>query len=142
MLGCHLEKKNKKTRSEGNFLELFPFFLEPRWQDTKMSVLNKRFLFVSRRVTERLCWFPVETAVNSGIHLGRLIKQKIAVCCQQPHSTTLPDPSSLSRRNGAEETPVTIHCPCNSLGSLLSVAWWLQWSTFGLVFPPRPCPVR
>lgn len=85
-------------------------------------------------------WFPVETAVNSGIHLGRLVKQKIPIRCQQPHSTTLPDPSYLSGRNGAEETPVTIHWPSNSCGvaSPSGLVTTVEHIWAGLPAPPLP----
>lgn len=44
-----------------------------------LSISNNRFLFVSLSVIERLHWFSVVTNVNSGLHLGCLIKQKIPV---------------------------------------------------------------
>lgn len=76
--------------------------------------------------------------MNSGIHLGRLIKQKIPIRCQQPHSTTLPGPSSLSGRNGAEETPVTIHRPSNSSG--VAPLSGLDDSRAQMGFPAPPLP--
>lgn len=92
-------------RAKGEFLlytSRFPSSPDPK--DIKMlSVLNKRFLFVAVRVTERLHWFSVVTIVNSGLHLGCLIKQKKPVAVNNHTAQPSPYPSSLSGRNGADE---------------------------------------
>lgn len=75
-----------------------------------LSVLNKRFLFVAVRVIERLLWFSVVTIVNSGLHLGCLIKQKKPVAVNNHTAQpSLPYPSSLSGRNGADEKQACHH---------------------------------
>lgn len=108
-----------------------------------LSVLNKRFLFVSRRVTERLHWFSVVTIVNSGLHLGRLIKQKTPFAVNNHTAQRFPSPhlhpeEMVQMRN----MPVTIHRPRNSSGvspfSGLVAREQHLYDTFGLALPPRP----
>lgn len=82
-----------------------------------LSVLNKRFLFVSMSVTERLYWCSVVTIVNSGLHLGCLIKQKIPVAvnnhtAQRSPVTLLNQESMVQTRN----MPAAIHWSRNSAG--------------------------
>lgn len=70
MLGYFVEIKGKFLL----FTSRFPS--SPDSKDIKMlSALNKRFLFASMRIIEAV----LVIIVNSGLHLGCLIKQKIPI---------------------------------------------------------------
>lgn len=135
-------------RLEEIFALCFRFLSSPDSKDIKIqSVLNKRFLFVSRRVTERLHWFSVVTIVNSGLHLGRLIKQKTPFAVNNHTAQRSPIPrlypeEMVQTRN----TTVTIHRPGNSsrvspFSGLVAREQHL-YDTFGLALPPRPQNIR
>lgn len=128
---------------KGKFLlytSRFPSTPDPK--DIKMlSVLNKRFLFVAVSVIARLLWFSVVTIVNSGLHLGCLIKQKkpVAVNNHTAQPSRIP-PLYLEGMVQTRNKPATIHWSRNSSGSLFSVVWWLENSTC-VTHPSLPaCP--
>lgn len=112
----------------GYFLEIKEKFLlftsrfpsSPDSKDIKiLSVLNKRFLFVSMGVIERLYWLSVVTTVNSGLHLGCLIKQKIPVAVNN-HIAQSPVSPHLYLKRMVEKHS------CHHKETLLGPSFW--WS--------------
>lgn len=108
-----------------------------------LSVLNKRFLFVSMRVIERLHWFSVVTIVNSGLHLGCLIKQKIPVAVNNHTAQRSPIPCLFIWKEFCrQETRLSLSTGQETLlGSLLSLVWWLGNSTCVTHLCLPPCPL-
>lgn len=69
------------------------------------------------RVIERPHWFAVVTIVNSGLHLGCLIKQKIPVAVNNHKAPrSLSPPLYLEGMVQRRNTAVTIHWSQNSYG--------------------------